>query len=264
MDTSSTSGSRTKPALFEYAYIRKIEDTLRELASLAMNESWEYHHTPFDKPLPILYSYLLHTFHRIKDEQKILEIERYSCFNTGLVTENQQEIFMLFKKGERGWYFVEFCKESDGNMSRFSNLPEQAQYFTDPSELIFDDRLPLRLNIDHIIEDQDNFERFPEMIKSLPKLQLVNTFNGAIQHANKRVKRSYKTAIPQFYRGYNVPHGQIQLLIPLCLTDPTKADLALAVCKEDGFYSGRTCLTLDMAINNARLIAKPDDEWLRP
>ena len=38
----------------------------------------------------------------------------------------------------------------------------------------------------------------------------------------------------------------------------------LAIFKENGFYSGRTCLTLDMAINNARLIAKPDDEWLKP
>lgn len=53
---------------------------------------------------------------------------------------------------------------------------------------------------------------------------------------------------------------------------PSKADLALAVYKIkgkqpdglDSFYSGRTCLTLDMAINNARLIAKPDEEWLKP
>lgn len=256
--------NRVKPALFEYAYIRTIEDTLTKLKNLAMDESWEYHHSTFDKPLPILYSYLLHTFHRIKDEEKNLEIDRYSCFNTGLVTDNQQEIFMLFKKGDRGWFFVNFCNESDSNLTKFSSLPERATYFTDPSDLIFDDRLTLRINIDHIIEDEDNFARFPSQIKALPKHQLINTFHGAIEHAKKRVRRSYKTAIPQFYRGYVVTEGQLQLLLPLCLTDPTKADLALAICKEDGFYSGKTCLTLDMAINNARLIAKPDDEWLKP
>lgn len=260
MDTTE----RAKPALFEYAYIRVIENTLNELKDIAMDETWEYQYTSFDKPLPILFSYLLHTFHRIKDENKILEIDRYSCFNTGLVTDNQQEIFMLFKKSERGWYFVEFCKESDGNMAKFNRLPERASYFSDPSELIFDDRLPLRINIDHIIEDEDNNNRFPDEIKRLPKHQLINTFHGAIEHAKRRVKRNYKTAIPQFYRGYVVPDGQLQLLLPLCLIDTIKADLAFAVCKQDGFYSGRTCLTLDMAINNARLIAKPDDEWLRP
>jgi hypothetical protein len=100
------------------------------------------------------------------------------------------------------------------------------------------------------------------------KHYLVNTFNGAIEHAKKRLKRNYKTAIPQYYRGKHTPVGQLQLLLLLCFSDPTKADLALAVYKvsQDGehFYSGRTCLTLDMAINNARLICKPDDEWLKP
>jgi hypothetical protein len=34
--------------------------------------------------------------------------------------------------------------------------------------------------------------------------------------------------------------------------------------RENDVYRANTCLTLDMAINNARLIAKPDDEWSRP
>jgi len=255
---------RIKPALLEYAYIRTIEDTLTKLKELAMDEEWNYRNTLFDKQYPILYNYLIHTFHRIKDESKIIETARYSAFNTGLVTNYQQEIFMLFKKGDTGWYFVEFCKESDGNMAKFPTLPERASYFNDPTDLIFDNRLPFRINIDHIIEDEENFARFPEQIKQLPKHQLINTFHGAIEHARKRVKRNYKTAIPQFYRSPYFPEGQLQLLLPLCLIVPTRADLALAVCKNEGFYSGRTCLTLDMAINNARLIAKPDDEWLRP
>ena len=46
--------------------------------------------------------------------------------------------------------------------------------------------------------------------------------------------------------------------------NPQTPDLALA-CekKEDGScYLGRTCLTMEMAYNNARLIAKPESEWL--
>jgi hypothetical protein len=53
------------------------------------------------------------------------------------------------------------------------------------------------------------------------------------------------------------------LLLPLCLNTKAKADLALVIEKENGVYRASTCLTLDMAINNARLIAKPDDEWLK-
>lgn len=39
-------------------------------------------------------------------------------------------------------------------------------------------------------------------------------------------------------------------------------ELALTICREDGFYSARTCLTLDMAYNNARQICRPMASWL--
>lgn len=264
-----------KSALFDYAYIgsyaiaggeSNIENTLQALKALAMNENWEYSKTANIHPLPILYNYLIHTFNRVQEEVKIAEKDNFSCFNTGLVTENQEEIFMLFgrNKTKGSWKYLEFCKESSNDLTKFNPLPERAKYFDDPSDLIYDTRLELRINIDHIVNDPDNFARFPQDIQQLSTHQLINTFRGAVVHANKRVKRNYLTAIPQYYRGKYVPKGQLQLLLPLCLKDPTRADLALAVYKQDGTYSGRTCLTLDMAINNARLITKPDDEWLRP
>ncbi|HET6989683.1 MAG TPA: DUF3825 domain-containing protein, partial [Bacteroidia bacterium] len=111
-------------------------------------------------------------------------------------------------------------------------------------------------NIEHIIED--NNERFPEPYKSMNSYQLQTYINGAIQNAKERVKRSYKTAVPQYYRN------NIQLLIPLCLTDPKIANLALVVEDYGNMYRASTCLTLDMAINNARQIARPDRDWLQP
>ena len=36
-----------------------------------------------------------------------------------------------------------------------------------------------------------------------------------------------------------------------------------AIQREDGFYSARTCLTLDMAYNNARLICRPESSWIK-
>lgn len=265
MQQGITTDEKKKSALLEFAYLGKIDEFLQKLDDLAMDEKWNYTKTPNDRPYPILLNYLNHTFMRLREQNKIITSGDHCVFNTGLVTENQQEVFAVFKKfdGRDNFSFIKFCNESDSSMRYYSPLPERATYFTDPSDLIFDDRLELRINIDHIVNDEINFKRFPPDIQHLPKHQLINTFNGAIEHAKKRVKRNYKTAIPQFYRGLYVPDGQLQLLLPLCLTSPAKADLALAIFKEGGMYSGRTCLTLDMAINNARLIAKPDDEWLR-
>lgn len=268
-----TTETRQKPPLMDFAYLGNIKDTLTTLKEMAVHESWDYSVVDERKPLPILNNYLNHTFSRIKEEGKLATSGDFKCFNTGLVTENQQEIFMSFKSKEDRTSFEGFYTESDSKLFKFSPLPDRASYFDDPAELIFDLRLDLRININHIIDDPNNFKRFPDDIRRLPKHQLLNTFSGAIEHAKKRVKRNYKTAIPQYYRNTYIPDApQLQLLLPLCLSEPSKADLALAVYRvkniEGGvlseFYSGKTCLTLDWAVNNARLIAKPDEEWLRP
>lgn len=52
--------------------------------------------------------------------------------------------------------------------------------------------------------------------------------------------------------------------MPLCLVSKSEADLALVVNKEEYVYKAHTVLTLDQAYNNARLLAKPDREWLNP
>lgn len=76
----------------------------------------------------------------------------------------------------------------------------------------------------------------------------------------KKVSANYKIAVPQYF------NGKIQLLLPLCLKDGKTPDLALVVTKNDkgNFYQGHTCLTMDMAYNNARLIARSESNWLVP
>jgi hypothetical protein len=131
-----------------------------------------------------------------------------------------------------------------------------AHYFDDPSCLVYDSKKELRTNIEHIISD--NIERFPESLKQMNSYGLQNLVKGAIDSAVERVKRNYKTAIPQYYQG------SIQLLLPLTLLEPQTADLALVVERFSDFYRGATCLTLDMAYNNARQLARPDRDWLAP
>lgn len=191
----------------------------------------------------------------------------YCVFNTGLVTDHFEDIYAVFIENERksetdnsDWFFKGFFKKSHGILRIFTKLPEPTNYITKPTELIYDTSKKLRVDYDHIIED--NIERFPISIRQLPKIQIRNILEGAISLAKSRVLRNYKTAIPQYF------NGQIQLLLPIYMVNYDKADLAIAVeivsnNDNDFIYRAATCLTLDMAINNARLIAKPDDEWLK-
>src|SRR5258708_35138193 len=138
-----------KPPLLEFAFIGSyppgslpgsgdkaiVENTLTQLKDLAMQEDWNYSVTPYRKPYPILHSYLFHTFSRIQEEGKILENDRHAAFNTGLVTVNQEEIFMVFRGSRDGKRaFKEFCKESSNELTRFDALPERAIYFTEPAD----------------------------------------------------------------------------------------------------------------------------------
>ena len=79
--------------------------------------------------------------------------------------------------------------------------------------------------------------------------------------ARKRVRWNFKTAIPSYYPRANA----MSLLLPLCLTDDDQVDAALVVqLVESGNYQGQTVLTMEQAYMNARLICRPDSDWLTP
>ena len=55
--------------LFAFAYVPQFELKLADLKDMAQHESWEYsERTPSSHPLPILHSYLHHTFMRVQEE----------------------------------------------------------------------------------------------------------------------------------------------------------------------------------------------------
>ena len=127
--------------------------------------------------------------------------------------------------------------------------------------VLYDRRCELFINVDHVME---HIGRFPEHLQKNPYVarQLMISAEATTK---KRVYRNYKTAVPQYYRERG-GSGGVQLLLPICLENPARADLALVVAKNEvgNAYRGSTVLTLDMAYNNARLLARPDTEWLQP
>ena len=247
----------------KFADLGDFDDQIAKLAGLAQKETWSYLKTSSRREHPILFNYVHHTFMRLEVEGKIAEASdsrrrQVACLNTGLVTDMQEEIFAYFERisrGDQDWALESFCKDSDRRMSVFAQRPDTANYFEDPYPLIYDTRIDLVLDYDHIINE--NLDRFPEVLQD-NRFALRMAFEGTIKSAMKRVKRNYKTAIPHFHKG------QVQLLLPLCLLKQNEADLALVVGKEGAVYKGYTVLTLDMAFNDARLLARPDREWLNP
>lgn len=247
---------------FDFAFIPETDDKLKELADEAEQEDWSYHNTPSTHPYPVLYNFVRYTYRRVAEEGKIALSDdgQYACWNTGLVTEAQEPLFASFevnrKQGAQPWFFKGWFRKGRWELSKFPMLPDLAHYFDDPTHLVFDTRKELRVNVEHIIAD--NKERFPPPYSAMPDYQIQTFLKGAIDNAKERVRRNYKAAIPQYYKG------QVQLLLPLCMANPHKADLALVVERHSMFYRASTCLTLDMAYNNARQLARPDRDWLQP
>lgn len=247
-------------SLYESAYIR--ESCIEDLKEMASPEDWDNQH---------IAAYLNHTFNRIMEEYDAAETEEdkqkkfsmseeYACFNTGLVTENYSPIYMCLEKNQnenrQPWFCKGFFSSSVPNELKNLVLPERANYFTRPEELIYDYRLPIKVDVDHIFSDE-NIVRFPNYIRAKYSLNaLRNLFNGAVLEAEKRLAVNYKLAVPQYF------NGTFQLLVPIDLENKGSADVALTMFKAKSCYSARTCLTLEMAYYNARLIAKPEG-WLQ-
>lgn len=249
-------------SLFDFAFIHNLDSRLDDLAQLAEDESWDYARTSPSMHKPVLRNYLRYTYVRLAEENKIFLSDNgeLATFNTGLVTQGQESIYALFNRNHvpdhQPWFLTSWVRAGEHHLNRFGSLPPIAHYFDDPSSLVFDARKELRVNVDHIVAD--NLERFPDAFRGMGQHVLVALLQGTIEQAKQRVSRNYKTAIPQYYRG------RIQLLLPLCLSEPSVADLALVVENLGDFYRASTCLTLDMAYNNARQLARPDRDWLQP
>lgn len=248
--------------LFEFAYMPNTQQMLDALAALAEYESWDYQNTPTAQHKPVLMNFLRYTYRRLAEEGKIARSDNddLATFNTGLVTASQEPIYALFDRNNipdrQPWHFMRFIRRGEQLLTAFSQLPDLATYFTNPSVLVLDGHKELRVNVEHIVSD--NKARFPAPFNTMDDFALQTFLKGAIDNAKERVKRNYKTAVPQYYSG------RVQLMLPLCISAPSQANLAVIVEDHGLFYRAATCLTLDMAYNNARLLARPDKDWLKP
>ena len=253
-------GEKKTMRLFEYAFCAKYEEKIQNLAGICP-EKWSFGSRTDNI---ILKNYVEHTFSKLQDENNIIENTEYALFNTGLFTNYYEPIFAYFTKNNiqdrQKWFLDGFYTSYQLGIMRpnVDSFPSRANYFSKPEDLVFNTNCDIVPQYPHIFGDAENFSRIPESVRQSGSKQLL--FDGAIKRAKCMIDANYKTAVPQYY------NNRIQLLIPICLVSENVPDLALVVSKDDSGkqYWGHTCLTLDMAYNNARLIARPDSEWLKP
>lgn len=199
------------------------------------------------------------------------------------------------------WLFKGFCIAGERGLGKqlvdaFEPLPEAASYFTVKDDLLLDtdreiyadywhiiidnmDRLPIDFLQDELRVSEEASTLVEELLKAAPHQKaalydqlrdlvgassrlynrLKNRVSDAIDFAVKRVRWNFKTALPCFY-----PQGNaMSLMLPLALMEDDRVDVALVVERtKSGSYQGQTILTLQAAYIDARLICRPDSEWL--
>ena len=243
--------------LYNDIYFGDANKRYSDLALMAP-ENWDI---PGKSDKALLKNYLNYTYKKLEEENKIVKRTDYGLFNTGLFTTFYEPIYAYMEPNKAGgtqkYFLKKFMTPYELGTIGIIDLPERANYFEHPELLVFDAKCKINVQYKHILSDPNNIVRIPEEIRDDKNLQHV--LSGAIEMMKMKVTANYKIAVPQYF------DHKIQLLLPLCLLNPDIPDLALVVTKNSkgNYYQGHTCLTMEMAYNNARLIAKPESNWLQ-
>jgi hypothetical protein len=256
---------------------------LEDLAETAIPEKWTYGSQTSTLPHPILKAYVEHIFNRLTKEtngSKILrdDNQRYCLFNLGLLNIYFRPIYLVVeqkKVDDKVLFANPFVLKKrtmladigftlNGKAVSEKNLPEPAQFYDNVNEIIFKPEPefydPDEEKLNHIIDERR--DRFPDIYKTRSTTELAVILDTAIKCSYELAKRNYKLIVPQ----YRPQEDKIQYLMPIYLgaTFNKLPDFALVLGNESGYYKPETILELDDAYQNARLIAKPDNFWLKP
>ena len=89
---------------------------------------------------------------------------------------------------------------------------------------------------------------------------LEASFRNAVRKAIMRVSWNYRTAIPVYFPS----HNKMSILLPLSFGTNSEAEVALVVERNavSKKYTAPTILNLPTAYANARLVCKPESDWL--
>lgn len=258
--------------LFNFAYIPAWFEQLYELSRLAASEPWQFIRPEYETQntdTPILERYINQIFRKQAIEHNDGPPEEaahpfyvrneFSCFHTGLFTQTFQAIYMCFDRNKRldtqkQWYFKGFATVDSPWLKYVCPLPSRPSFVVRQGMTYYEPEWEIRVNADHILKDAENEARLPKTIRGAWNLPLL--LETAVELARRKALTDWSLAVPQVFQS------RVQYLLPIHLTNMERPDLAMALSIMDGYYIGHTCLTLQMAYQNARLLARPTAGWL--
>lgn len=112
------------------------------------------------------------------------------------------------------------------------------------------------------VEIMSHWKLIGELISSNPDVydDLESSFRNSVRKAVMRVSWNYRTAIPVYFPSFH----KMSILLPLSFSSEKEAEVALVVERNAASqkYTAPTILPLPTAYANARLVCKPESDWL--
>lgn len=248
-------------------------------------DSWGFQQKRFkDKyphtAVPKLKNYINYTFVRLIELEQakpghyffLTGDQEWVCFNTGLQNPYGADILAIFRrykaKANGGpltvradWVFNGCHAVNDRHYrDRFGKaVPDIAWYSSDSRDYVFNTAYTL---------DKDAFDHLFDRAKDragLPNASdeaMRNYLRGSVENLVPKICRNYKIAIPVYY----VEEKRMQLLLPFVSVSDVNDVSCFLVERDDTnrSYHIKTIFDLDQAYFSARLITRPDKEWLDP
>lgn len=265
---------------------RDYDQPFKRIAKATLDgyDSWGFQQPSFkDKhkysDVPKLRNYLNYTFMRLVELEslapgayfRLSADSQWIAFNTGLQTQHQSDLIAIFERYQPragvpsrpvpDWVFKGCYAPNDRQYrDRFGNdVPEIGWYSVDSRDYVFDVQYRLDRDVfDHLFERAKERAGMPNASDEIVR----NYLRGALENLVPKIRRNYKVAIPVYY----VEEKRMQLLLPFLPANNADAMSCFLVERhdEDKTYRLKTIFDLDQAYFSARLITRPDRDWLNP
>ena len=210
----------------------------------------------------------------VKGNGYTLSESREKCiFNTGLIDIYNNDVYLIdLNNNEPDFFKKEIIMAGSKasatahgfNKADVLSMPKPIKFYSDKKDLVFDgciEEFDLEDNskLNHIIQERRS--RFPLGCQTIPSDVLCEKVKSAVSKAVRLSERDYRYIVPM----YNLKLHRIQYLMPLHLETSIEdsPELVIVVGENNGFYCVYTILTTDDAYDNARLLCRPDSNWLR-
>lgn len=206
------------PDLFSFAYVPNWYSQLDELAEMALPEPWRFKNPIYltkNPDTPILERYIHAIFKKqlidYKDERNpssaadYFHIENeFCCFHTGLYTRRYKAIYACFDRNKKKdslleWYFRGFADELSPQLRYITPLPKKPSYYMTQYGVNYNPEWPIRVNVDHILGDEENLSRLPATIRDARNLPLL--LETAVELARRKAVVEPSIVVPQGYQG---------------------------------------------------------------